>query len=99
MSQPYLELETKLRPLAEPLTPSRPGDWLAEHHEPGQTFAKYVDSQPVRKSSKLHTIYLCLVGYFSEAQQRILNITQEYLAVFFDTPVKMNQQIALSSLP
>lgn len=39
MSAPYLELEQKLRPLAEPLPPPRPGDGLAEHPEPGQTFA------------------------------------------------------------
>ena len=61
MSQTYPELEEKLRHLAEPLPAPRPGDWLAEHTEPGQTFAEYVDSRPVRKGDKLHTIYLCLV--------------------------------------
>jgi archaemetzincin len=99
MSEPYLELESKLRPLADPLPPPRPGDWLAEHPEPGQTFDEYVDARPVRRSDKLHSIYLCLVGDFSEAQRCILDLTQEYLAVFFDCPVKVNQQIALSSVP
>ncbi len=95
----YLLLDEKLRPLAHPLPPPRPGDWLAEHPEPGQTFDEYVDSRPVRKSDKLHTIYLCVVGDFNEAQRRILDLTQEYLAVFFDCPVKVKRQIALASIP
>ena len=40
--EPYPELKEKLRPLAEPLPRPRPGDWLAEHPEPGQTFAEYL---------------------------------------------------------
>jgi archaemetzincin len=99
MSESYLELERNLRPLADPLPSPRPGDWLAEHEEPGQTFAEYLDARPVRRSDKLHTIYLCLVGDFSEAQRRILALTQDYLALFFDCPVKVNLQIALASIP
>ena len=67
MAKPYNDLERNLRPLADPLPLPRPGDWLAEHPEPGQTFAEYLDARPVRRSDKLHTIYLCLVGDFSEA--------------------------------
>jgi archaemetzincin len=99
MPDPYLQLESKLRPLADPLPPPRPGDWLAEHPEPGQTFAEYRDARPVRKTDKLHTICLCLVGDFTDAQRRILDLTQEYLAVFFDCPVKVQRQIALASIP
>src|SRR6516164_1262744 len=99
MPEPYPELEGKLRPLADPLPPPRPGDWLAEHDEPGQTFAEYLDAHPVRKSDKLHTNYLCLAGHFTEAQRRILALTQDYLAPFFRCPVKVQRQIALGSIP
>src|SRR5215470_6367995 len=99
MPQPYLDLELQLRPLADPLPALRPGDWLAEHPEPGQTFAEYLDAHPVRKSDTLHTIYLCLVGDFSEARRRILALTRDYLALFFDCPVKVWRQIALASIP
>ncbi len=58
-------------------------------HAAGQTFAEYLDAQPVRRSERFSTIYLCLVGGFSEAEQRILDLTQEYLAIFFDCPVKV----------
>jgi archaemetzincin len=82
MSKSYLDLEEKLHPLADTLPPPRAGDWLAEHDEPGQTFAEYRDAHPVRKSDKLHAIYLCLVGDFTEAMRRILALTQDYPAVF-----------------
>jgi archaemetzincin len=99
MCEPHLDLEEKLRPLAGPLPPPRPGDWLAEHDEPGQTFAEYLDARPVRKSDDLHTIYLCLVGDFTEAQRRILALTEQYLSVFFDCPVRVRRQVALASIP
>ena len=70
MPDPYLQLESKLRPLADPLPPPHPGNWLAGHPEPGQTFAAYVAARPVRQSDKLHTICLCLVGEFTEGQGR-----------------------------
>jgi archaemetzincin len=96
---PYPELERQLRPLVDPLPPSRPGDWLAEHPEPGQTFAEYLEARPVRKGDDRHTIYLCLVRDFSEARRRILALTQDYLSVFFDCPVTVRRQIALDSIP
>jgi archaemetzincin len=99
MPGPYLELERKLRPLADSLPHPQPGDWLAEHHEPGQTFAEYLEARPVHKGDKLHTIYLCLVGDFTEAQRRVLDLTQEHLATFFDCPVKVRRQVALASIP
>ena len=49
MSASYLARERILRPLTDSLPPPRPDDWLAEHLEPGQTFADYVDARPVRK--------------------------------------------------
>jgi len=99
MPEPGWVLEEKLRPLAEPLPPPRPGDWLAEHPEPGQTFDEYLNARPIRKSDKLHTIYLCLVGDFTQAQRRILDLTQDYLALFFNCPVKVNRHVPLTSIP
>jgi archaemetzincin len=97
--EPYRELEHTLRPLADPLPAPRPGDWLAEHDEPGQTFAEYRDSRPVRRGDRLGTIYLCFVGEFSEAQRRVLELTRQYLARFFDGPVEVNRHVPLASIP
>jgi archaemetzincin len=92
-------MERRLRPLAEPLPAPRPGDWLAEHHEPGQTFAEYLDARPVRRSDRLTTIYLCLVGEFNPAQRRALDLTQRYLAVFFDCSLKVNRHVPSDFIP
>jgi archaemetzincin len=54
---------------------------------------------PVRKSDMMHTVYLCLVGDFTEVKRCVLTLTEEYLAIFFDCPVKVQQQIALASIP
>src|SRR5438132_1084974 len=36
MSEPYPQLEERLRPLADPLPAPPPGDWPAEHDAPGE---------------------------------------------------------------
>src|SRR5437868_827640 len=99
MPDPYLELERKLRPLADPLPAPRPGDWLAEHEESGQTFDEYRNAQPVRRSDRLSTIDLCFVGDFDEAQRRVLDLTRQYLALFFDCPVTVHRHVPLASIP
>jgi archaemetzincin len=96
---PYSELERKLEPIAQPLPAPRPRDWLAEHDEPGQTFAEYLGAHPVRKSDKLNTMYLCLVGDFSEAHSRIVDLTKDYLAIFFDCAVRISRHVPLASIP
>jgi archaemetzincin len=97
--EPYRELEHTLRPLADPLPAPRPGDRLAEHDEPGQTFAEYRDSRPVRRGDGLGTIFLCFVGEFGEVRRRVLEITRPYLARSFDGPVEVNRHVPPASIP
>ncbi len=54
---------------------------------------------PVRRDRDLTTIYLCLLGEFTEPQQRILTVTQEYLGLFFDVPVEVRQRVPLADIP
>jgi archaemetzincin len=95
----YPQIEEKLRPLAEPLERPRAGDWLSEHHEKGQTFRQYLAARPVRRDSELTTIYLCLVGTFDATQQSVLDLTREYLGLFFDAPVVVRRTVPTSDLP
>lgn len=95
----HLAVEDALRPLALPLEPPRPGDWLGEHREKGQTFRQYLAANPVRRSHELTTIYLCLLGDFDAAQTRVLDLTAEYLGLFFDAPVRIHRQVPLSTIP
>jgi archaemetzincin len=95
----YPEVEDRLRPLAEPLDAPRPGDWLAEHRETGQTFRQYLAADPVRRGRDLTTIYLCLVGTFDPARQAVLDLTREYLGLFFDCPVAVRRTVPTSDIP
>src|SRR5258708_6998857 len=83
----YADVESKLLPLAIPLLKPKPGDWLAEHHEKGQTFAAYLKAKPVRRSREQGTIYICLLGDFTPEQKKVLETTQKYLEVFYQVPV------------
>src|SRR6478736_4625054 len=61
----YAEIEAKLTPLAQPLPKPGANDWLANHKEKGQTFSQYMAARPVRRSTELTTIYICLIGEFT----------------------------------
>jgi archaemetzincin len=95
----YPEIEEKLRLLAAPVPVPEAGDWLAEHPESGQTFQEYLDANPVRRGPRTSAIYLCELGDFSAAQQRVVDATREYLAVFFDVPVHICRHVPLSDIP
>jgi archaemetzincin len=95
----YAEVESKLRPLATPLAKPKPGDWLAEHKEDGQTFAAYLRARPVRKSGEQGTIYICLLGDFTPEQAKVLETTQKYLEIFYQVPVKVRKKMAVADVP
>jgi archaemetzincin len=94
----YREVEDKLRPLAAPLQEPEVGDWLAEHPEEGQTFEQYLSTDPVRRGPDLSTLYLGLLGEFTEPQERLVGLTQEYLGRFFDVPVRV-RRVPLADIP
>ncbi len=95
----FPDLEDRLRPLAEPLEPPRPGDWLAEHREKGQTFRQYLAGNPVRRDRDLTTIYLCVIGECDAAQQSVIDLTREFLSLFFDSPGMVRRTIPASVIP
>lgn len=96
---PLNTLEQSLRPLAEPLAKPQDGDWLRSHPETGQTFAEYWKVKPPRRAAGSRTIYIVLLGDFSPEQRSVLATTQEYLSVFFQTPVKVQRELPLDILP
>lgn len=95
----YSVVENRLRPLATRLGTPQPGEWLAEHHEDGQTFDEYVAARPVRRSDELDTIYVVLLGDFTPEQKKVLALTQQYLELFYQTPVKVHREMPLADVP
>jgi archaemetzincin len=89
----------KIRPLHRRLGKPFPGDWLDQHHEPGQTFIQYVRSHPVLPTSHRRTIYVQPIGAFSPAQRRIIALTADFMGRYFALPAVVKQDLPLSMIP
>jgi archaemetzincin len=61
----------------------KPGEWLYEHKEAGQSFSQYKKQDPVRTTPSQNKIYLLPIGKFSEAQKAVIEYTRDYLNIFF----------------
>jgi archaemetzincin len=89
-----------LSPLAQKMGPIQPGDWLAYHREPGQTFLQYLDGAPVLPDSRRQAIYLQPIGEFATpGQQRLIDLTAEFLSRTFCLPVKIAAKLPASIVP
>ena len=81
-----------VEPFFKHLPPPGPVDWLSYFHEPGQTFAEYLNSGPTVPTSERHTIYVLPLGKFTSEQSRTIAITAGYLEAFYGLPVKQLPQ-------
>ncbi|MFW5750428.1 MAG: archaemetzincin [Planctomycetota bacterium] len=87
-----------LRPLCAPLPEPGPGDWLAQHREPGQTYAAWLVADRVQPEVGRRTIAVHPLGPFTDGQGRILAHTVEYLRVCFNVPVRVHPAIPLDNV-
>jgi archaemetzincin len=90
---------SKLLPLHAPLGKPEGGDWLAQHHEEGQTYRQYLDGHPIRAEKDRRTIYIQPLGEFSKTQRKIVDLTSEFLGDYFVLPVKILDPLPLSQIP
>jgi archaemetzincin len=89
----------KLLPLHTKLGKPRPGDWLAEHEEPGQTFRQYVRSHPIKSDGQRRIIYVQPLGEFNPTQEKIVRQTAEFMGIYFGLPVKIREGLPLELIP
>jgi archaemetzincin len=89
----------RLLPLHKKLAAPKPDEWLAEHPEAGQTFRQYLKAEPIRAEKKRRVLYLQPIGDFSPSQSRILDITTEFMTVYFQLPVKRRDVLSLDAVP
>ena len=90
---------SKLKPIHKKLGKPEPGEWLAQHPEQGQTFLQYNRSRPVRFTAKRDKLYIQPLGNFSKQQKELVKSSSEYLACYFDCPVKILEAISLKEIP
>jgi archaemetzincin len=89
----------KLVSLHKPLGPPQPGDWLASHEESGQTYTEYVRGRPVRAEGRRRVIYIQPLGDFSPTERKIVELTAEYMGIFFQLPVRVRGDLSLALVP
>ncbi|MEO8150326.1 MAG: archaemetzincin [Bacteroidia bacterium] len=77
----------------------KPGDWLYENKEPGQSFREYINSSPVTPNQKQCKIYLQPIGVFSKAQQNVIALTADYLQRFFNLTTVVADVISDTIIP
>jgi len=73
----------------EPIAVPKPGDWLAEHHESGQTFDQFVRSGPNRPDDVRHVIYLQPIGQFKPDRSPSLDLLRDYAAAYFMMDIRI----------
>ena len=89
------EIIRRLAPLHKPLGPPEPGDWLAVHDEPGQTFSEYLAQDPVLATPDRRTIVIQPIGHFSGAKNNIPLATAEFLERYFQLPTRIEPAFAV----
>ncbi len=93
-----LRLEV-LRPLHEPMGPPHRGDWLLSHDEPGQTFEEWRASSPVTPNGTRRFIYIQPIGDFTPQQRRIVELTAQCMALYFNRPVRFLDDLPADRIP
>jgi archaemetzincin len=67
----------------EPVPIPQPGDWLAVHHETGQTYDDFVRSGANRPDEKRNKIYLQPLGEFPKGHMPLAESLKDYAAAYF----------------
>ena len=80
------------------LDPPKPGEWLDQHHEYGQTFDQYTNSRPVRPTNQRDKIYVQKLGKLDSSEQKIIELTAEYLSLFYQMEVRVLESIPLDTI-
>ena len=84
--------------LFTPKAAPRPGEWMAEHPEPEQSFQQYVAAQPIRPTRARHTIILAPLGPMEAAEQARLDALREFLALYYTLPVRIGPALGLDGV-
>ncbi|HET6328694.1 MAG TPA: archaemetzincin [Planctomycetaceae bacterium] len=89
----------KLVPLHRVKVAPGPNDWLANHHEDGQTADQYRRSNPNRPTKARTTFYVQPIGEFTPAQLKLTTATADLLARYYNVPTKVLGPLSLDVIP
>ena len=80
----------------DPVPVPKPGDWLAEHYETGQTYDDFINSKTSPLDKIRSKIYLQPLGEFPKGQIPLLDRLREYAAAYFAMEVEVLPCLSLS---
>ncbi|MDP6633907.1 MAG: archaemetzincin [Phycisphaerae bacterium] len=89
----------KLKSIHKTIRKPKPGDWLDRHYEPGQTFARYLNSNPVRPIGVRSIIYVQPLGAFTKSQRKSISLAAEFMGLYFNTKVVIRKDLPLTVIP
>lgn len=69
-----------------------------DREQANKTFDDYASSSPPRNPDR-RSIGLCILGELAADEERLLQIVREYLAITFDTPVRIQRRLRNADLP
>ena len=78
--------------------PPRPGDWLAVHAEPGQSFEDYMRGAPARPTAARDVIVLQPIGPFEPGDAALLETLRDYLAAFYQLQARIAEPLPLPAM-
>ncbi len=90
-------LRDTLKRLHYALSTPGPDDWLAQHEEKGQTFDEYLVAEPIRPTQTRNKLYIQKLGTLEAAEEKVIELTAEYLSIFYQMPVKILDPIPLDT--
>ena len=100
---PINDKATELYQLAQKLTdlhgPVGPSSWLEDHYEPGQTFGQYTRIPHIRLTEDRNVLYVLPLGEFDEKQMEIVELSAEFLGLYFMCEVKTLDTMGLEVIP
>ncbi len=86
-------------PQFQPLPKPKPGDWLAQHKEPGQTFRQFLFSNPNKPGAHGRKfIYLQPIGNFPQKAPKLQTLQQFLQAYYHPMTTKLLPTIPLNKL-
>jgi archaemetzincin len=77
----------------EPISVPGPGDWLAVHPEPGQTYDAFIRTGPNEPKGRRTRIYLQPLGDFTEGRSPALETLRAYAAAYFSIGVHIRSPL------
>ena len=73
----------------EPLPSAKPGEWLAEHFERGQTYPEFVKGQNVRPDATRDTLYIQPLGKLQASGAPAGRHLVQFAEAYFGVPTKL----------